>query len=75
MKFLWISVNLVCVSVLLSGCLYRNECGYSYFFWEEKGYYYDSQGNYRETCPDNVIYRQDAPRNQDTFMDLDAPIY
>ncbi|EES90215.1 hypothetical protein [Helicobacter canadensis] len=45
------------ISTFLSGCLYRNECGYSNSYWDEKGYYYDSQGNYVETCPDNLIYK------------------
>ena len=74
MKFLWMGANFIGAVVLLNGCLYRNQCGYSNFYWEDKSYYYDAQGNYRETCPDNVIYRDDAPRN-DSLMDLDAPIY
>ncbi|WP_104721269.1 hypothetical protein [Helicobacter mesocricetorum] len=76
MKFFGVCVNLVCAVVFLSGCLYRNKCGYSNSYWEEKGYYYDAQGNYREICPpDNIIYRDDAPRGNDSLMDFDAPIY
>lgn len=51
-----------------SGC-FRNKCGYSNNVWDEKGYYYDSQGNYRETCPDEnmLIYREDAMPKSDPF--------
>ncbi len=65
MKFLWIIQSLI-IALVFSGCLYRNECGYSNSYWDEKGYYYDSQGNYVETCPQNVFYRDDKkPKAQE----------
>lgn len=61
------------VAFIFSGCLYRNACGYGNSVWEDKTYYYDAQGNYREKCPDNVIYTDEAlQQSQDQF---DAPIY
>lgn len=53
---------LLCALIAFSflGCMHRNECGYSSNFWAEKSYYYDAQGRYREICPQNIIYRDDA---------------
>lgn len=61
------------IASLFSGCLYRNSCGYGNAVWEDKTYYYDAQGNYREKCPDNVIYTDEAlQQSQESF---EAPIY
>lgn len=58
--------TLIAFSVLfgLSGCLYQNACGISNSYWDEKGYYYDAQGNYREVCPENLIYKDEVLRKQ-----------
>ena len=57
MKYLWF-FNLLGIALLFSGCIYHNECGYSDSYWDEKSYYYDSQGNYIEVCPDNLLYKE-----------------
>ena len=50
--------------ILLGGC-YQNACGISSSYWDEKSYYYDAQGNYREKCPDNLIYKEKALQQQE----------
>lgn len=51
-------------AVLYGGC-YQNACGISSSYWDEKGYYYDAQGNYHETCPENLIYKEKALQQQE----------
>lgn len=68
MKNIIIILNAIGLLAILNGCLYRNDCGYGNAVWDNKTYYYDAQGNYREKCPDNVIYNDESLRqNQDQF--------
>lgn len=52
------------VAVFYGGCFYENACGISNSYWDEKGYYYDAQGQYHETCPDNLIYKDEVLKRQ-----------
>lgn len=48
------------IVLLFSGCLYRNECGFSPYYYDSARSYYDSQGNYIIECPrDNIIRDRD----------------
>lgn len=54
---------LILISIILGlqGCLYSNKCGMSTNYYDKKQSYYDSQGNYREECPEsNVIDYSDV---------------
>ncbi|WP_238699045.1 hypothetical protein [Helicobacter sp. MIT 05-5294] len=51
-------------AIISNGC-YQNSCGISSSYWDEKTYYYDGQGNYREKCPDNIIYKEKALQQQE----------
>ncbi|MDD6055776.1 MAG: hypothetical protein SOW25_03570 [Helicobacter sp.] len=52
------------LAIFFSGCVYQNACGISNSYWDEKESYYDSQGNYREVCPDNLIYKDKVLKEQ-----------
>ena len=57
---------------LLGGCIYQNKCGYSTKLYDEKKSYYDSQGNYIEECPNNVVNygeKNIEPGHIDEMMD------
>ncbi|PZT48281.1 hypothetical protein B6S12_04965 [Helicobacter valdiviensis] len=67
---------LVCSAIFFSGCVYHNRCGLSASDWEDKGYYYDSQGNYKETCPDDMLlYKDNAPRNTNGISEDESEVY
>lgn len=68
-KFISI-ILLFIIALNLSGCVYRNKCGYSTSYWDDKEYYYDSQGNYKEVCPDNFIYRDEYIPNNELLEDF-----
>jgi len=46
---------LLLLPALFGGCLYPNKCGLSNKYYDQKKSYYDSQGNYIEECPDNIV--------------------
>lgn len=55
MRFLQIFAAFL-LGIMLSGCLYPNECGLSPFYYDKKSSYYDSMGNYIERCPETNVY-------------------
>lgn len=52
---------------MLGGCLYYNSCGFSNAYWDEKQYYYDAEGKYHEVCPQNLIYKNNTPREEEVW--------
>lgn len=63
MRFFIVFLSVIGI-LLFNGCYYQNACGISNSYWDEKGYYYDSQGNYHEVCPDNIIYKDEVLKQQ-----------
>ena len=54
------TIIFIILTLSLTGCLYRNECGFSPYYYDSARSYYDSQGNYIMECPkDNLIKDKD----------------
>lgn len=63
-------------ALLFSGCLYPNECGISYNYYDKMGTHYDSQGNFIERCPDgNLVDYEDAIKLYDEIYEGAVKIY
>lgn len=75
------SYSALCISaVLLQGCYFANECGYSQYYYDDKYSFYDSQGVYHERCPASNIVNYDdikakfGKHNPYVYDDLNTPV-
>jgi hypothetical protein len=53
-------IYLISLSILLNGCLYFNDRGVSGHLYDNCHSYYDENGNFIETCDENIIDYDEA---------------
>lgn len=71
---------LIWSALLLQGCYFANQCGFSQYYYDEKSSFYDSQGVYHEVCPSSNVLNYDdikaryGAKNPYVYDDLFTPV-
>ena len=56
------------VALMLSGCVFANECGYSTYLYNDCVEGYDAQGIYFKKCPQNNLSNRCAAPKQESLL-------